>query len=331
MQKNTLFAMALAFVLASCASGGIEKARHINAAEDAEVAGDYDRAIASWTEAIRVSPDDAYLYNFYMRRGNALAAKREYARALADYNEAIRLNSRSPAAYGNRGNLYRAMREYDRSLEDFNRAIWLRDRSQTASLLHNRAATYQAKGDLDRAIADYDELLKYHSYNAMTLNNRGMILRQKGEHDRALADFNEAVRLDPSKGMYYMNRGMLRLERGDADGAASDALKAADTKAEGAPRLLNNVAWRLATSPDDRTRNGQRAVELATRACELTGWTNTYMDTLAAAHAENGDFSEAVKWQEKAAQSPATSKSAAEGMEQRLLLYRSGKPFRTKG
>ena len=47
----------------------------------------------------------------------------------------------------------------------------------------------------------------------------------------------------------------------------------------------------LATSPDAKLRNGRRAIELATRACELTKYKAAYiLSTLAAAYAETGDF-----------------------------------------
>src|SRR5262249_42559560 len=64
---------------------------------------------------------------------------------------------------------------------------------------------------------------------------------------------------------------------------------------------LDGRAWFLATSPDARVRDGPRAVASATRACELTGWTDPVtLDTLAAAYAEVGDFDRAVRRQEDA-------------------------------
>jgi tetratricopeptide (TPR) repeat protein len=76
----------------------------------------------------------------------------------------------------------------------------------------------------------------------------------------------------------------------------------------------NNVAWLLATCPDEETRDGERAVALAELAVRITRRGNaTYLDTLAAAYAESGRFDAAIEVEEEAlrlaeqnAQGPAT-------------------------
>jgi len=72
-------------------------------------------------------------------------------------------------------------------------------------------------------------------------------------------------------------------------------------------------------------RDGARAIQLATKACELTEWKNGgYLDTLAAAYARSGDFAQAVKWEE---QSIASQDGADNGRQERLQLYRDGKAW----
>ena len=64
--------------------------------------------------------------------------------------------------------------------------------------------------------------------------------------------------------------------------------------------VLNNLAWVLATSTGDDLRDGKRAIELATLACEVTDYEAPHiLSTLASAYAETGDFDEAIKWIEK--------------------------------
>ncbi len=94
-------------------------------------------------------------------------------------------------------------------------------------------------------------------------------------------------------------------------------------------QLYNTAAWLLATSWDDSARNGKRAVELATKACELAEWKEpNYLDTLAAAFAEAGQFEEAVKWQKKAIElSQGLDAAIREQLQAHLKLYEARKPY----
>jgi tetratricopeptide (TPR) repeat protein len=92
--------------------------------------------------------------------------------------------------------------------------------------------------------------------------------------------------------------------------------------------LLNNVAWLRATSPDATVRQPQRAVELARRAIDAHGSTASALDTLAAAYAAAGRFSEAVATQAEAVrQIEAARAPDAEGYRKRLESYRAGRAW----
>ena len=91
---------------------------------------------------------------------------------------------------------------------------------------------------------------------------------------------------------------------------------------------IDRRAWAWATCPDGHHRDGERAVESATRACELSGWKQArFIATLAAAHAEAGDFAKAVEYQRRANDLYAVPNDRARG-EERLALYQDGKPYR---
>ena len=92
-------------------------------------------------------------------------------------------------------------------------------------------------------------------------------------------------------------------------------------------RLELYQARQWASSADEATRDGRRAVEYARRCCEWTTWEDaSCLDALAAAHAECGEFAEAVRHAEKAVELAEGGRKAE--YRARLDLYRAGRPYR---
>jgi tetratricopeptide (TPR) repeat protein len=93
-------------------------------------------------------------------------------------------------------------------------------------------------------------------------------------------------------------------------------------------RLLNNVAWLLATAPDPQVRAPARAVQLAKRAQDVAGATPATLDTLAAAYAAGGRFGEAARAQREALRLEEAAGGAAAGAyRERLAGYAAGRAF----
>jgi tetratricopeptide (TPR) repeat protein len=94
-----------------------------------------------------------------------------------------------------------------------------------------RGLAWQAKGNLDRALADYSEAIRANPKDALAYNNRGLLWREKGDADRAIADLTEAIRIDPLPHSdllgnghvnIYANRGLAWETKGDLDRAIAD-------------------------------------------------------------------------------------------------------------
>ena len=179
--------------------------------------GDYDRAIADFDEAIRLDPKYVFAYN---NRGNAYRYRDDYDGAIVDYDEAIRLDPKYETGYNNRGNAYYHKGDYDRAIADFDEAIRLDPKSAVNYM--NRGNPYQAKGDYDRAIANYDEAIRLDSKFAYAYINRGNAYQHKGDYDRAIADYTEAIRLEPRIAEVYGSRAVVYLHKGERDRAIGD-------------------------------------------------------------------------------------------------------------
>jgi tetratricopeptide (TPR) repeat protein len=161
--------------------------------------------------------------------------------------------------------------------------------------------------------------------NAKFYNSRGIAYGEKGQYDQAISDFNRAIELNPNDNKAYNNRGIVYRLKGQYDQAVSDFNKAIDLNPLDA-EAYNSLAWLFATAKVVRYRNGKKAVELALKGCELSSWRKgEYLDTLAAAYARAGDFDKAVKWEEKALESPNLARPSE--FQKRLNLYRERKPW----
>ena len=283
---------------------------------------DNDRAIADYTEALRLDPKDASAYN---NRGLIWRDKRDYDQAIADYGAAIRLRPKDASFYNNRGIAWRDKKDYDRAIADYTEAIRLK--ADYVFAYNNRGNAWSSKRDYDRAIADYNEAIRLNPKYATGYNNRGIAWRAKGEHDKALADYNEAIRLNPKYANAYNNRGNTWIDKRDRARALADyneaiRLDPAQSDAYG------NLAWMLATASDAKIRDPARALELAQKAVELTSFEDAdKLDTLAAALAANGKFPDAVSRQEEALKFPDFEKEQGRAARGRLELYRQGKPY----
>ena len=191
-----------------------------------------------------------------------------------------------------------------------------------------RAWVHQDDVFLPKQALDYwSEQIRQKPSAAQNWENRGLIWNNRGKFDNAIKDLTEAIRLEPESASAYANRGYSWSMKGDFDKALKDYTKAMKLDPSDADSYAA-AAWLRATCPDERYRDGKKAVTSATTACELSTWKESYtIDTLAAACAESGDFSSAIKWQEKAI-ALATKDSDKPDMLIRFGLYTEDKPYR---
>lgn len=229
---------------------------------------------------------------------------------------------------------------------------------------HNNLGAIRAEhGRLDDAIRHFETALRIKPDNYKAHINIGRALAQKGRFDQAEPHFRAALRLSPldadahkfyglaladqgrlQQAIFHLRESLRAREDIDAHLTLADLYRklgnpnkaiahcrAALKLAPDTPEALNNLAWLLATTHNHSPRNGTEAVELAERACALTGFKDARcLGTLAVAYAEAGRFADAVATADKALQQArsAGDMQLAEMLEQLQQLFRAAKPYR---
>lgn len=284
-----------------------------------------DQAPGYFTARIQANPYDHFAFAY---RGVALRYLGELDKAIQDLSEAIRLSPGTAAWRNNRGLTFNNKKEYDLAIADYTEAIRLKPR--WALPRNNRGRAFANKREFDQAIADYSEALRLDPNYALAFNNRGLAFYGKKDYDRAIADFSEALRLDDKNPHSYNNRGNAYRNQREFERAINDYNEAIVLDGKNAA-AYDNVARLYATCPKDSVRDGRLAIQNATMACKLTHWKNaSYLVTLAAAYAEEGQFTDSIKWQKQALEDASYLKQHGEEGRKRLELYGQKKPLREK-
>lgn len=195
--------------------------------------------------------------------------------------------------------------------------------------LNNCGFVLARRGQVDEAIGYYRRALQVWPDDPDAHVNLGNALFVKGRLDEAIRHYERALRLRPGLLEPRNNLAFALV----ALGRPREAIPhfEAALQLDGSSRtVLLGLARTLAVSSDDRLRDGWRAVELAERAAQLTGYRDPQvLDVLAAAYAEAGRFGDAIPTAAAAldlARGAGLAPLAGE-IEGRLGLFRAGRPF----
>eukprot|EP00913_Durusdinium_trenchii_P010893 g10222.t1 len=256
--------------------------------------------------------------------GYVFQQRKQSEEALEHFRMAAEVDFTNRGHHIRLGHARQQVGRYEESVSALDDALRLDPKSEQA--YRYRGVSFQQLGRLKAALHDLDRAVELAPKQWRTHYARGKILNDLKRFDEAVNCFDRVVELNPRYAWGYYYRGLTQSHRGRFKRARRD-LEDAWRMGATISRIANSLAWLLATCPDESIRNGKLAVQLATRACKMTKWKSANcLGTLAAAHAENGDFESAVKWQKEA------QRLYSPELKQRwaflLQLYKSGKPYR---
>jgi spermidine synthase len=186
---------------------------------------------------------------------------------------------------------------------------------------------------VDEAIVHFQTALQIEPKNAEAQCDLGAALFRKGNIDEAIAHFQKALAIKPGFAEAHINLGSAFVKKGEVVEAINHFQKALEIEPDNV-EALNDLAWLLATSPQASVRNGNRAVELALRANQITGGENPMiLSTLAAAYAGAGQFGDAQQSARKAVEQAAAAgrPGLVEELTRELKLYEAGLPYQEPG
>lgn len=332
----------------------------------------FDEALADVEKAIELEPNHAATIEL---RGLILLGLKRFDESLAAFNKASELAPQAVLPHQHLGEVYRQQGDLKKSAEQLTKALEL-EPNDAATLLLRANVEYQLN-DVEGALKDADAAIKVQPGLLVAHLLKAEILASSGRVDEAASSLEKLVPLAPNQtklleplATFYLVGGqprksietfskIIELEpenyralrfRGDANlNIGNHAAAVADFDAalklnENDDGLLNNFAWVLATSPDDNVRDGKRAIELATKAAEMTNYEVPHiLSTLAAAYAETGDFDTAKKWSAKSVEvsqqeldaakddaERATLEATNKDLKKELANYEAGKPTRER-
>jgi tetratricopeptide (TPR) repeat protein len=197
--------------------------------------------------------------------------------------------------------------------------------------IHNDLANLlDEAGKPDEALAEYQEALRLDPDATPAHNNLGVLLVELGRFDDAMKQYAESARLDPSDWHAPYLTGKALLQQGRDAEAIAFFRKAVSLNPEEF-QMLTFVARVLASDENPQVRNGQTALEMASKANALTGgFQPAMLDALAMAYAELGQFDDAQKAAEDAVMlaKDYNMTNDVDIIRQRLELYKNRRPFR---
>jgi len=278
---------------------------------------------ALWRTTLAKNPNCWMAHN---NLGIVLFQKGEIDEAVSHYRTTLNLQPDFWDADYNLGTALLKKGEVDEAIAYCTRAVTIAPNDPDAQVALGNSLAQKER--VDDAIAHYKKALAIRPDYFIAHYALGHIFLEKGEIDAAVFHSRAAVSIQPQNTDAHTNLAVAFDEKGQI----AEAIKQYEQALEISPQSVaaaNNLAWLLATNPDASIRHRDRALELATRANQLSGGGNaTVLRTLAAAYANAGQFSRAVEVGQLSLSLTDRESPLAKALQQEIAGYQAGLPYR---
>jgi tetratricopeptide (TPR) repeat protein len=290
--------------------------------------GQADEAISHLQRALEIEPGFAKAhYNL----AGILRDRGQVDEAAIHFQRALEIQPEYSMAHYNLGEILRQKGRLDEAVVHFRRAVEIHP--EYADAQNALGVTLLRKGQVDEAIIHLQKALELRPGRAEDHNNLAGVLWQQGRVAEAITHYQKALALRPDYALAHHNLGKLLQQEGQVREAVAHYHSALEIQPDFAA-ARGSLAWVLATSPEASVRDGTRAVQLAQEAVRLSGGTDPLLvATLGAAHAEAGQFSQAMAAAQRALElATAQNRTAlANRVRAEIAAYQTGSPYRDTG
>jgi len=284
----------------------------------------WQNSLTLFEYALKVTKDNTIAENCY---GCALFDAGRGDEAVQHFRRVVKISPFYAEARNNLGQFLLKQGKLDEAIACFNELI--RQKQDSAQVYSHLAEALSMQKKYDDAAKYFAKALKLNSQYTGAQRQMGFALLASGKADQAVLYLNQALRTEPNNADIYVNLGTAYTLLGQYKPAVENWTRALEIQPD-SNDVLNNLAWVLAVSEDGSVRNGDKAVELAQRACELTNYNNPgFLDTLAAAYAAAGRFSDAVTTARQAIDIAKTQgqDNIVSEIQNRLELYKANRAY----
>jgi tetratricopeptide (TPR) repeat protein len=244
------------------------------------------------------------------------------------FSHTVKITHNNSIAYCGLGQALDRHGKYDEAVRYYLKALHINPNYADAH--YELGVTLEKQGHSTESLKHYSKALRIKPNYAKVHNNIGAILSKQGKTKEAIDHYQKAIQIRPDYAIAYYNLGKICAKHGRVMEAITNYQKALQSNFN-MTQALYQLSWILATSEEEKYRNGEEAIKLAERLCKVTQYRQPLsLDALAAAYAETKKFDMAILTAQKGFElaEQQGAKELASGLKRRLALYKKRQPYR---